>query len=121
MCPKATKVSVAIRTKIRRRQLTAFSGIVASSTDRVLRCEPAKPRAAVPEESDSDAVEDEEVAEPVKVLDALATFDELTVWGHDQVPATHDPFVKGIEEWISFAEAIHAPPTPEKSFDVSSG
>jgi ribonuclease H2 subunit C len=75
---------------------------------------------AVPEESDSDGLGEEEAAEPVKVLDALATFDEITVWGHDQVPATDDPFVKGIEEWISFAEAIHSPPTTEKSFDVSS-
>jgi ribonuclease H2 subunit C len=113
-------VSVAICTKILQQQLTRFSGIVASSTDRVLRSEPAKPRVAVPEESDSGDPEDEEVAEPVNVLDALATFDELTVWGHDQVPATDDPFVKGIEEWISFAEAIHSPPTTENSFNVSS-
>ena len=59
--------------------------------------------------------EEEEPPEPVKVLEELSTFDEVIVWGHDQVPASEDPFVKGIEEWISFAEAIHGRPKQQAS------
>lgn len=28
------------------------------------------------------------------------------VWGHDALPAGDDPFVKGVEEWIAFAEMV---------------
>ena len=55
--------------------------------------------------------EEEEPPEPVKTLEELATFDDVIVWGHDHIPNQDDTFVKGIEEWISFAEAIHGMPT----------
>ena len=51
--------------------------------------------------------EDEEV-EPIKVLDEVASFDEMVVWGHEIIPGKDDTFVKGVEEWIGFAEAIHS-------------
>ena len=51
--------------------------------------------------------EEEEPPEPVRILDQVSTFDEVIVWGHDRLPDSDDPFVKGIEEWISFAKAIH--------------
>jgi ribonuclease H2 subunit C len=40
----------------------------------------------------------------------VSSFDDMVVWGHDRVPDSDDTFVKGIEEWISFAEAIHGKP-----------
>ncbi len=55
--------------------------------------------------------EEEEPPEPVKVLEEVATFGDVIVWGHDRIPNQDDTFVKGIEEWISFAEAIHGMPT----------
>jgi len=61
--------------------------------------------------------EEEEPSEPAKILEELSTFDEVIVWGHDQVPTSEDPFVKGIEEWISFAEAIHGRPNNEALSD----
>lgn len=51
--------------------------------------------------------EEDEPPEPVKILDELSGFDEVVVWGHDHLPAMDDPFVKGVEEWIAFAEALH--------------
>lgn len=51
--------------------------------------------------------EEEEAPEPVKLLEEVSRFDDIVVWGHDRVPGSDDPFVKGIEEWISFSEAIH--------------
>jgi ribonuclease H2 subunit C len=65
--------------------------------------------------SASEAEEDDskEKPEPVKILQSTATFNEVMLWGHDMLPAPDDPFVKGIEEWIAFAEAIHAEPSPQ--------
>jgi ribonuclease H2 subunit C len=28
------------------------------------------------------------------------------VWAHETIPAADDPYVKGVEEWIKFAEAV---------------
>jgi len=42
----------------------------------------------------------------VKLLKEEATFDMITIWGHDRLPAADDNFVKGIDEWIAFAEAV---------------
>jgi ribonuclease H2 subunit C len=55
---------------------------------------------------DGDDHDDDDPPEPVHILCQEAAFDEITVWGHDVVPAADDGFVKGIEEWISFAEAV---------------
>jgi ribonuclease H2 subunit C len=49
-----------------------------------------------------------EPEEPVKVLEAQGTFDELMVWGHEILPAADDTFVKGVEEWVRFAEMVGA-------------
>ena len=43
----------------------------------------------------------------MKVLESTASFQEVVVWGHDQVPGTDDAFVRGVEEWVAFAEGIH--------------
>ena len=44
--------------------------------------------------------------EPVKVLEKQGTFDEITVWGHEILPAADDAYVKGVEEWVRFAETV---------------
>lgn len=51
--------------------------------------------------------EEPELPEPIKIVEELSSFNEMVVWGHDQIPNSEDNFVKGIEEWISFAAAIH--------------
>lgn len=59
------------------------------------------------EEGDEGMEEDEEEEEEeVKVLDEVARFEELVVWGHESVPEEDNVFVKGVEEWIKFAEAV---------------
>ena len=66
-------------------------------------------RDGVAMDSRTDTVEEgdsEEDAEPVKVLEEAASFDEMMVWGHEAVPEGDDPYVKGVEEWIAFAEAV---------------
>lgn len=67
-----------------------------SSTDRIL------PRAV------QDEGEEEEDLE-VKVLEEQATFDEVMVWGHEVVvDEGSDPYVRGVEEWIGFAEQVRS-------------
>ena len=69
-----------------------------SSTDRIL-LKPAQ-----------DLAEDEEDAEEVpevKVMEEQSQFDEIMVWGHEALPDdSADPYVKGLEQWIAFAEQV---------------
>ena len=67
-----------------------------------------------------DEDEEEDDIEPTKILEEVATFDDILVWGHEQVPGEEDVFVRGVQEWLTFAEAMHTvegkkaaePPTP---------
>lgn len=81
------------------------------STD---RCLPQQQEPKVTEDdSDSDVqILDDEEPEPVKILETTAEFRDVVVWGHDQVPAPDDTFVKGVEEWLAFADAIHGSDRP---------
>lgn len=73
-------------------------GVVAVPTDRML---PPTQRPG------NEGIEDEtEAEEPVKVLETQGTFDDFVVWGHEAVPAADDTFVKGVEEWLQFADAV---------------
>jgi hypothetical protein len=55
-----------------------------------------------PEDQDTDAVANE----PIKALEAQSTFDDFIVWDHETLAAADDTFVKGVEEWIKFAEVV---------------
>ena len=44
----------------------------------------------------------------MNILEEVAEFGEVIVWGHETLPEDDDTFVRGIEEWISFAEDIHS-------------
>jgi ribonuclease H2 subunit C len=49
---------------------------------------------------------DENLAE-TKIVEEIAAFDEVMIWGHEaSVDVTEDPYTKGMEEWISLAEAV---------------
>lgn len=83
-----------------------YQGVVLEKTDKLL---PQKPPTADElrqiEEDDEMEVEAEKPAE-VRVMDEKAQFDELVVWGHELLPEGDDVYVKGVEEWIAFAEAV---------------
>lgn len=53
-------------------------------------------------------MEDEEIeGSKAKVLEQVATFSEVAVWGHDSAPSTTvDVYTKAIEEWIEFADTV---------------
>ncbi|PMD19106.1 ribonuclease H1 small subunit [Hyaloscypha hepaticicola] len=82
-----------------------YRGVVISSTERIL------PKTA-PTIEDNDVVEIEEEAD-VKIMEEQSEFDYIMLWGHEALPdEIADPYVRGIEEWISLAEQINS--TDEK-------
>ncbi|KAK1071930.1 hypothetical protein LTR74_003031 [Friedmanniomyces endolithicus] len=64
--------------------------------------------------------EDEDEVEEVKVMEQRGVFDEMVVWGHEGLPEDGDEYVKGVEEWIAFAEAIHGNHRTADSEEASS-
>ncbi|KAF2428354.1 ribonuclease H1 small subunit [Tothia fuscella] len=82
-----------------------YKGAVLQTSDKVV---PTSNMNQSHMEIDEDEEEEDE-AEEIKLVEQIAEFDEIMVWGHETTAeATEDPYSKGMEEWISFAEAIHA-------------
>lgn len=51
--------------------------------------------------------EDEEDRIEETVSEEVATFDGVMVWDHGTMPdESSDPYLRGVEEWISFAETV---------------
>ncbi|KAL4754465.1 hypothetical protein BDW72DRAFT_166226 [Aspergillus terricola var. indicus] len=86
------------RLRGRRVQLPeGYEGVVVTHTEREM-----------PTATDHVTVSSEgEHNKPVKLLEKQATFGEYVVWGHEVIPAADDSFVKGVEEWVQFAEVMH--------------
>jgi len=54
-----------------------------------------------------EVVENPEDEVQIGAMKGKATFDELMVWGHESTTdSTVDPYVRGMEEWIAFAEQV---------------
>ncbi|KAI1502365.1 ribonuclease H2, subunit C [Biscogniauxia marginata] len=52
----------------------------------------------------------------VGAMQGKAAFDEMTIWGHESsVDASEDPYIRSIEEWITFAEQVHSYPSETDS------
>ena len=96
------------------------AGVIVQSSDRMLSTAVEnKSRNTLSEQPSPQRIEDEdsadEEAEQVMVLEKIATFEELVVWGHENVPKKDDVFVRTMEEWIGFAEAMHSTASPRPS------
>lgn len=91
-----------------RAQLIEGSGLAISMTEEMLPTASKESQTKNLGELDEggEEFEDEPQDEPVKILKEAANFDEITIWGHDSLPSIDDAFIKGIEEWIGFAEAV---------------
>ena len=50
--------------------------------------------------------EDEEEEPEVKIMEEQGVFDKIMVWGHEAVMDESDPYVRGLEEWIGFADQV---------------
>lgn len=92
-----------------------YQGVVLEKTDKSLS---AKPPTAEElrrmEEGDEDEMDMEiDKAVEVKTMERMYSFDEIVVWGHEMLPEDDDVYVKGVSEWVKFAEAVssHIPLT----------
>ncbi|KAI3328139.1 ribonuclease H2, subunit C [Ustulina deusta] len=90
-----------------------YYGVVVEKTD-------AKPHTLSTEQEpideDVEVIENPEEQLQVGTMRGKAEFDELMIWGHESTgDSSADPYVRGMEEWISFAEEIHSSPTESES------
>ena len=58
------------------------------------------------EELEEQEEEDSEEEGEVQELQEVASFDKIVLWGHESLVEGDDSFVKGVEEWVGFAEAV---------------
>lgn len=85
-----------------------YTGLVLNKTETPL----PKPRPTAEQlrvlEEDAGALDEEFGGDEVEVkrLECQGRFDEVVVWGHEMVPDGEDGYVRGVEEWIGFAEAV---------------
>lgn len=57
-------------------------------------------RRARKDEDDEDVIEE-------SIMEEKADFEDLMVWGHEASPdEATDPYLRGIQEWIAFAEVV---------------
>lgn len=80
-----------------------YEGVVLQKTDKKVIAKPS-----IPIPGAEDGAEDGTAPKEIDTLfmDQHATFEEIMVWDHEAVPEGADVYVKGIEEWIGFAEAV---------------
>ncbi|KAI8959206.1 ribonuclease H1 small subunit [Daldinia sp. FL1419] len=75
-----------------------------------------------PQPSQEEMIEDLQIIEDpddqleVGAMQGKATFDEFVVWNHETLAdSSEDPYLRGMEEWISFAGQIHSYPSVKAS------
>jgi len=89
-----------------------YTGAVLHITDKQLPQQRAQTQPLNSGEEDEDGDDDVEVEESmpveVKIAEQVGEFAEVVVWEHGgEVDGSGDMFVKGIDEWIGFAESMH--------------
>ena len=80
-----------------------YEGAVLQKTDKKVIAKPT-----LPMPGDEDGADNATAPNEVEtlIMDQHARFGGIMVWDHEAVPAGTDVYVKGIEEWIGFAEAV---------------
>ncbi|KAG4424679.1 hypothetical protein IFR04_002212 [Cadophora malorum] len=86
-----------------------YRGVVVERTERVLPKVEAPGQTQQGEQGEGEDDLEEEEEPEVKVMEEQAGFEEIVVWGHEVLPdGMADPYVRGMEDWIQFAENIHS-------------
>ncbi|KAI4621211.1 uncharacterized protein J4E87_006839 [Alternaria ethzedia] len=84
-----------------------YTGAILHVTDKQLpqtRTQQQQPA----DEDDEDAEVEESMPVEVKIAEQVGEFDEVIIWGHGgEVDGSGDAFVRGINEWVGFAESMH--------------
>ncbi|KAI8946030.1 ribonuclease H2, subunit C [Xylaria longipes] len=80
-----------------------YYGVVVEKTDAKLETLTKQE----PVNEDVEVIENPEDQLEVGAMKSKATFDELMIWGHESMSdSSVDPYVRGMEEWIAFAEEV---------------
>lgn len=70
----------------------------------------------IPREDEMDQDADlQELPDALEIapLQSKAQFDDFVVWGHESLAdASADPYVRGIEEWVTFSEQVGSKTKP---------
>ncbi|KAI4671645.1 uncharacterized protein J4E78_000141 [Alternaria triticimaculans] len=84
-----------------------YTGAILHVTDKQLpqtRTQPQQPA----DEDDEDAEVEESMPVEVQIAEQVGEFDEVIIWGHGgEVDGSGDAFVRGMNEWVGFAESMH--------------
>ncbi|KAI1183066.1 ribonuclease H2, subunit C [Nemania serpens] len=89
-----------------------YHGLVVEKSD----VKPDTSRKGEPVDEDIEVIENPEDQLEVGAMKGKAAFDELMIWGHESTgDSSADPYVRGMEEWIAFAEEIHSSKTESGS------
>ena len=84
-----------------------YTGAILHVTDKQLpqtRTQQQQPA----DEDDEDAEVEESMPVEVKIAEQVGEFDEIIIWGHGgEVDGSGDAFVRGMNEWVGFAESMH--------------
>ena len=57
-------------------------------------------------QGDLEGDEGDEEQEEVTVLNEVGSFEKVVIWNHESIVDGDDAFVKGLGEWVAFAEAV---------------
>lgn len=82
-----------------------YDGVVLESSDQRI-VQPLNQPFEVPVDEDDDRTPIPQNTVETRVMNQKAHFDEIVVWGHEALPQNDDEYVKGMEEWVAFAEAV---------------
>jgi ribonuclease H2 subunit C len=88
-----------------------YTGAVLNITDKLAPQSTSRPSTHIdPAQDDGSGDEEmgEDTPEEVKIAEQLGEFDSIIVWGHGgEVDAESDMYVRGVKEWVGFAESMH--------------
>ncbi|KAG9631613.1 hypothetical protein KCU95_g8746, partial [Aureobasidium melanogenum] len=86
-----------------------YRGAILQKTDTILPNTTTTATTAPPNLDPEEEQQHEDPAPETKVLEEIATFDKITVYGHEVQPdAQEDVYIKGINEWIGLAGAMNS-------------
>jgi ribonuclease H2 subunit C len=83
-----------------------YTGAILHVTDKQLPPQ-RKQQQHVDGEEDEEA-EEESMPVDVAIAEQVGEFEEVVIWGHGgEVDASQDMFIRGVTEWVGFAESMH--------------